>query len=348
MPLLRQAQTQGNKELGARYVLEGSVQKAGDALRVTAQLLDAKDGTHLWAETYDRELSAASIFAVQDEITEQVVAMIGGSYGVISLARQAEIKKKPTDSLDAYEVVLQVSAYYSSSFSPSEHARLREALERAVKLDPSYAGAWSSLSLIYLDEDRYNFNPRPDPLDRALEAARKAVAADPTSQRAHSALATAYFHLQELDAFSAEAESAVSLNPNSPITLASLGLRLHLAGDRRGIAWVRKAMKLDPFLPTHFHFVIADHHFERAEYEAALVAARRINLPGFSWTQIFLAAIYAELGRQSEARAAVEGLLRLSPGFTTETWMELMRKWNYHGDARSRWAAALRKAGLPE
>ena len=117
-----------NKELGARYVLEGSVQRAGDTLRVTAQLLDAKDGTHLWAETYDRELSASSIFAVQDEITEQVVGTIAGSFGVISRARFAEVKEKPTDSLDAYECVLQAAAYYRDTL---DRVRTRKASRRS-------------------------------------------------------------------------------------------------------------------------------------------------------------------------------------------------------------------------
>ncbi|GAF99690.1 unnamed protein product, partial [marine sediment metagenome] len=139
-----------NKELGARYVLEGSVQRAGDALRVTAQLLDAKDGTHLWAETYDRELSASSIFAVQDEITEQVVGTIASRYGVISRSRFAEIKEKPTDHLDAHEAVLRADAYYRDNFIATEHAKVRDYLERAVKSDPSYAEAWANLSFIYL------------------------------------------------------------------------------------------------------------------------------------------------------------------------------------------------------
>ena len=128
-----------NRELGARYVLEGSVQRAGDSLRATAQLLDAKDGTHLWAETYDRELSAASIFEVQDEITQQVVGTIGSFYGVIARARLSEIKEKPTDHLDAYEWVLRAAAYYRDNPVPAEHGKVRDGLERAVKSDPSYA-----------------------------------------------------------------------------------------------------------------------------------------------------------------------------------------------------------------
>jgi adenylate cyclase len=266
-----------NRELGARYVLEGSVQRAESTLRVTVQLLDAKDGTHLWAETYDRELSASNIFSVQDEITEQVVATTAGISGVISRARFAEVKETPTESLDAYECVLQAFAYSRDRFNAPEHARLRDALERAVKSDPGYADAWACLSFIYLDEYRWKYNPRPNPLDRALDAARRAVGSDRAYQWAHSALAQVYFSRQELDAFFAEAERAIALNPNDVVTLAVLGGDLHYAGDERGIALVRKAMKLDPFHPTWFHFPIAHYHFERSEYEEALAAARKIR-----------------------------------------------------------------------
>jgi adenylate cyclase len=337
-----------NKELGARYVLEGSVQRAENALRVTAQLLDAKDGTHLWAETYDRELSAASIFGVQDEITEQVVATIAGPWGVISRARFAEVKEKPTDRLDAYECVLQASAYWRDNVVPAEHARVRDALERAVKSDPGYADAWAWLTVVYLDEHRHNYNPRPDPLDRALEAARRAVASDPTNEFAHCALAEVYFHRHELDAFRAEAERAIALNPNNAPILASMGENLQYLGDERGIALLSRAVKLDPFHPPWFHLAIAVYHFERNEHEAALAAARKIDMPGFAPPQGLLAAIYAELGRQSEAGAAVEELLRLSPGLTTEIAVEQLRKLNFSEDTIRRFVAALRKAGLPE
>jgi adenylate cyclase len=337
-----------NKELGARYVLEGSVQRAGDTLRVTAQLLDAKDGTHLWAETYDRELSAASIFAVQDEITEQVVATIAGVYGVISRARFSEVEARPTTKLDAYDYFVQAGVYARERFSSEEHAKLRDALERAVESDPGYSTAWAFLSYRYSEEHSFSFNPRPEPLDRALEAARRAVTLDPSSHYAHHALANVHFLRHELEAFFAETERALALNPNDAWVLAASGSCLHYAGDERGIAFVRKAMKLDPFHSTTFNLLVADHHFDRGEYDAALDAARKGGLPDYYYAPLLLAAIYAELGRQSEAWSSLQELLRVWPGFTTEAFIEDERKWNVPDDRIHRLVAALRKAGLPE
>jgi tetratricopeptide (TPR) repeat protein len=217
-----------------------------------------------------------------------------------------------------------------------------------VKSDPGYADAWAALSFAYFHEHTFNLNPRPDPLHRALDAARQAVALDPTNQLAHSALAEVYFFRHELDSFFAEAERAIALNPNNAGVLASMGNHLHLVGDERGIALVRKAMKLDPFHPTWFHFTIAHYHFDRREYDQALAAARKINIPGSAAPQMYLAAIYAELGRQSEARSAMEELLRIWRGATADKYVEELRKWNYPEDSIGRWVAALRKAGLPE
>jgi tetratricopeptide (TPR) repeat protein len=191
--------------------------------------------------------------------------------------------------------------------------------------------AWAWLSNIYLDEYRYNFNPRPNSLDRALDAGRRAVASDPTRQDAHHALAAVHFYRHELDAFFAEAERAIALNPNNAAVLAALSTYLQFVGDERGIAFVRKATRLDPFHPTWFYFTIAE-----------------INLPGLAGSHFYLVAIYAELGRQGDARSALEELLRLNPGFTIEKLIHERRKWNARDDAIRRWVAALRKAGLPE
>jgi tetratricopeptide (TPR) repeat protein len=157
-----------------------------------------------------------------------------------------------------------------------------------------------------------------------------------------------YFHRNELDAFTSEAERAIALNPNNAFTLADLGRSLEFAGDERGIALVKKAMKLDPFHPTFYHFAVAHSHFHRGEYEAALAEARKINLPGSWLVPAYLAGIYAELDRHTEARSLLGELLRLRPDSTMEVLTSEARKWNLSDDRIQRWASALRKAGLPE
>jgi adenylate cyclase len=157
-----------------------------------------------------------------------------------------------------------------------------------------------------------------------------------------------YFFRGELDAFFAEAERAIDLNPNHAANLAGLGTRLSYAGDERGIALVKKAIALDPFHPMWFYLPIARHHFERGEHQEAFAAMRNVSMPDYYRAHLFRAAICAELGRDREARSALENLLGLSPEFTIETLIEEWRKWNATDDSIRRWVTALRKAGLPE
>ncbi|MFP6757902.1 MAG: hypothetical protein VCC99_06740, partial [Alphaproteobacteria bacterium] len=186
--------------LGVRYVLEGSVRRSGDSLRVTAQLLDARDGTLLWAENYARDLTTADISAIQDSIMERIVGVLADDFGVISRAGLAEAEAGHTDNLAAYDCVLR-SYGYVDRVSPAEHLAVRACLEEAVALDPTYAEAWGSLALMHQDEYLFGFNPRPDagdPLARAIAASRKAVEADAASQIGHQLMATAHYFAGDL------------------------------------------------------------------------------------------------------------------------------------------------------
>ena len=145
-----------SKELGARFVLEGSMRKAGSSIRVSMQLLDAKTGAHLWAERFDRDLGATDIFAVQDELTDRIVATVADPFGVLTRSLGALAKAKPVDTLTAHECVLRTFAYWQQ-VRPDEHAEVRTALERALQREPDHAEALACLSRVYLDEFRHRF-----------------------------------------------------------------------------------------------------------------------------------------------------------------------------------------------
>ncbi len=311
---------QVGRELNARYVVEGSVQRRDDEIRVNVQLLDATTGAHLWAESYERHLKKAKIFGVQDDITGKVVSAIGDTHGAIFSSTFEQSAGKGTSSLGAYECVLHSYAYWRV-ITPVEHLKVRDCLERAVRLDPRYAEAWASIAHMYVEEYSQGFNARPDPLGRAIDAARRAVELDPRSQLAYRALAVAHFFRHEIDAFNVDADRAIALNPNSADTLAWAGIfvtygnQLDPAQRARGVAMMRKAIAMSPAYPTWYHFPIAWDYYYNGQYEQALSESRKINMPNYYWTRALLITIYGALGRPDQAKEDIATLLELKPDF---------------------------------
>ena len=335
------------RQLGARYVIEGSVRRGGNTIRVNAQLLDANSGNHLWAETFDRELNATEIFALQDEITAQIIGAIAGSYGVIARSQLEAAKTGGTDNLEAYECVLRAYAY-EQTLTPDVHAAVRDCLEHAVELDPTYADAWSKLAFMYADEHAFGYNTRPGSLDRALEAAQRAVELEPSSQMTHWHLARTHFWRNEVDAALIEAERALALNPNNAFVLAAAGVYMAYTNPenlKRGVALTEKAMLIDPNPPGWYHLANILSRYQNRDYEAALASALKMNLPGFYWTHIWRSAIYGQLGRTSDAAESIAKLLKLYPPFSENALYEL-QKVNTDPDFSEHIIEGLRKAGL--
>ena len=332
--------------LGVRYVLEGSVRRSGDSLRVTAQLLDARDGTHLWADNYARDLTTADIFAIQDSIMERIVGVLGSS--VIERAVLKETARRRTENLAAYDCVLRAYAYYDL-VNPAEHKVVRACLEEAVAADPTYAEAWGWLSHMYQDEHKFGFNPRPEaeaPLTRAIAASRRAIEADPISQTGYESLASAHYFAGDLEQFRTAGERAISLNPNHSEKLAYIGMLSAFAGDwDRGIALTDKAVYLNPNHPTWYHATYLVRHYGNRDFEAALLSAKRFNLPGVYLHHLYLAAIYGQLGRLDEARASVAELTALYPGYADVARADLEKVWKDEALV-SAMLDGLEKAGL--
>lgn len=335
------------RDLGVRYVLEGSVRKADQLIRVTGQLIDAEDGAHLFSETYDRDLSGQSLFAIQDDIAERIVAAVGQPYGVLARAAVKRTHQKASQHLTAYDAVLRFYEYWVHH-SNEGHRAVRDALEAAVKLDESYASAWAALAAVYLDELRFGFNPRggSDPLDRALAAAQRAVRLDPENSMAYHFLFSAHFHRGELDEFRATSERAIALNPNHADMLSDLGMMLVSIGEsERGMALADKAIALSPTHPGWFHTAAVVDFYRKGQYEIALDHALQLRMTGFFWNYMALAMCYGQLGREREARSACDTLLEVAPEFATQIW-QYLAFWNLPLDLLQSVAEGLRKAGL--
>ena len=334
-----------SKELGARFVLEGSIRKAGSSIRVSVQLLDAATGAHLWAERFDRALSTSDIFAVQDELTDCIVATVADTYGVLTRSLGALAKAKPVDALTAHDCVLRTFAYWQQ-VRPDEHAELRTALEQALQREPDHAEALACLSVLYLDEFRHDYNARPDALDRALHTAQRAVELDATSQLAYFALAQAHYHRRELSAFRPAADRALSLNPRDTSNVAMMGVLIAYSGDwPSGCSVVQKVMQLNPHHAGWLHFVFVWDHYRKREYEQALAAAEKVNMPGYPWASGALAAIHAQLGRSEAARKHLETFVELAPDVARNVRAELS-KWHVSEELVEHFVDGWRKAGL--
>ena len=305
-------------ELGARYALDGAVRRAGNAVRVSVQLLDAATGTHLWAEAYDRYLDGAGIFKIQDDITDRVVATIADPYGVLVRSMAAAVRDRPVAELSAKELVLRVWSYWHQ-IRPDEHARMRTALERKLEHEPEQEELWACLSHLYSVEHGFRMNPLPDPVERALGAARRAVDIDPTCQMGWEALAEATYFSRDLGAFRNAAERAMTLNPRNTSTVALMGVLISHGGEwERGCEIVRRAMALNPHHPGWYQFPLFFDQYRKGEFDRALETTKRLNMPEDFWVHAVTAAASGRLGRKEDARIALRTLRNLLPGYRDE------------------------------
>jgi adenylate cyclase len=333
-------------KLGARYVLEGSIRKGGSGIRVTAQLVDTHTRAQLWAETYNRDLQASSVFAAQDDIAARIVATVADSYGVLVHSMRTAIRQKEDADLTPAEWQFQYFAY-REQITPAAHGALRTRLERAAGSDDRPSDLWACLAQIYVDEYAFGFPGNDETsLDRALAAARRAVEIDRSNQFALVALTQTHFFRQDLAAFAPAAERAMALNPLNSDALGILGLQLVHTGEfERGTAIVRRAMELNANHAGWMHFAPLWDHFHKGEYEQALECANRVDVPGLFWPYLVMASACGHLGRRAEAAAAVRDLLALDPEFAAHARSNI-GTWHFASGLMDPILEGLRKAGL--
>ena len=333
------------QELGVHYVLEGSVRKAGNALRVTGQLLDATDGSHLWAETYDRNLTDVSIFDVQDELSQGISSAIGDLHGVLGQVRFDRVKKQDLQNLTSEQSVEYANAYYRTQ-AAEDYLLALEVIERASERDPKNGHVLAMLTHITLDGYAFGYSNAPDPLDRAYEAAQTAVRLDPNSDRTHFALARAYFTRGETAAALSSGERTLQINPNSSLRLTGYAQHLALSGKwEQGIEMLEKQ-----FLRPEYHsnisyiFLFFD-RYKNKNYEEAIKIILRMSLPHLWVTHMCLAAAHTESGNAKQAENALSKLTTLRPNFEKEAKSDIKRVF-YLDEIVDELMNGLRKAGL--
>ncbi len=299
------------RELGAKYLLHGTLRQSRDHLRVSAHLIEAASGVEIWSENYDRSLSADQLFAIQDDIRQCIVATISDLHGVIYSTHSKRSQRRPTNDLKAYEL-LAIALEYDKYISPENHLRARRSLEEAVALDPLYDEAWAHLSWIYTDEWVWGFNPLPDSQERALNAALQAIKLAPENYHNHWLLSRVYYFKGDLEGFRAESGRALELNARDGTTLGLIGIYTAWTGDwHKGIDMMRQAMKLNPNYPPYYHVALATWHYQDSDFSQAIEELAKANLPEWTLSQVFKVATHVRLG-QFDLAQSIKGELSRS------------------------------------
>jgi len=331
------------EDLGVRYVLEGSVRKSEDKLRVTVQLIDALKGHHLWAEQYDREMK--DVFAVQDDITRQILGALQ-----VQLTGGAEADKG-TQNLQAYLKLLEaVSVFYK--FTRDGNVRARQLAEEAVAIDQEYARAYAMLSFIHLTDIPMGLSKsRRVSLEKAAHYAKKAKSLDKKDFLGYTALGSSYMGKRDYENAVKEAQKAINLAPGAAFPYHSLANVLLFSGkSHESIDYFNKAIRIDPFPSPNRYFELGFAYFLTGDYEKAVSVSKKACAlaPDSEGCHRTLAAAYGMMGKQTEARAEAAELIRIAPEWSIEGWKQRQAYvYNKQADV-NHIAEGLRRAGLPE
>jgi len=302
------------EELGVRYVLEGSVRKAGDKVRITAQLVDALNGHHLWAKRYDRNIS--DIFAVQDEITKNIITAMQVK---LTEGEQARAVAKGTDSLEAYLKCLQ-SNEYAHRVNPESVALAIQLAEEAIALDPEYAWAYYNLGKAHVVAVWVGASKSPkESIGKAMESLQKAIALDSNLAEAHGRLGFLYAMTRQYDKGVAEAEKAVTLNPNSAMAHVMLGKTLVFDGRwEESIPEYKIAIRLNPIPPNMYLYSLGLSYCWTGQHEEGVTWCEKAvrQEPNSLFARLMMTVVYSLSGRDEQAQAELAEVLRIQPKFS--------------------------------
>jgi adenylate cyclase len=335
---------QVSEELGVQYVLEGSVRRVGDRVRIAAQLIDALTGLHIWAEKYDRDIN--DIFVVQDEITKKIITALQVK---LTEGEQARFYAKGTDNLEAYLKVMEANWHYSQ-ISKEGVLKAKQLAEEAIALDPGYAFAYKILGSTHGIAMQLGMSKNPrESLKRAIGLFRKAIELDDSSAMAHNSLGFWSMYVRQYDTAAVEGKRALELEPNSADVIAGYASIVTILGKpEEAISFFKEALRLNPKPPSYYFHFFGIALRDSGQYEKAVIQARKAieQEPNNLIANVVLTSSLSLAGKEDKARIAAKEILRISPKFSVERW----EKVSPHKDRAvvKRYCNALRKAGLPE
>jgi TolB-like protein len=329
------------RELGVHYVLEGSVRRAGNRVRINAQLIDATTGKHLWAQRYDRDLE--DLFSVQDEVTQSIVAVLPAR---IQAAAFEQASRKMTRSLDAYDYLLRGKFCYHLE-TPEANREAEAHFDRSIELDPRFASAYAWKACTIGQAWRHEFRPRTsERQQRLIQLVEQAMSIDENNAESHRIMSRIALLQGQFAKSEHFLECALALNPNDPRLIAQRGINLTFFGDpEAAIPWIEQAMRLDPFSAHRYYLDMVRALFMAGSpEEATVVLARtaRTHWEHYLW----LAACYAAAGKTSAAEQTGQEAMALRPSLSIAAYIDGWFIWRRNED-KARLRDALAQAGLP-
>lgn len=333
------------QKLGAHFLIEGSVRMDNRQVKISIKLIDTHTGEHLWGEHYQRDLTAANLIMVQEEIARETVTCIASEYGIILQRLSQESRKRKPADLDTYDAILRYY-YHQTQQTPETFLAASRALEQAIIKDPECGVAKAMLASLYGTLYMLDLPRSEDILEKVVELANEAVTLDPNNQLVRIIFAWIYFVLNEKDSFFSETEKALDLNPNSPLRIGALGFYLCLYGEwERGKILLDQAMNQHTHLPGWYHGATTLYFYRLNNYQKAYEEALNYDVPGLFWGPMLRAASLGQLGLETNAHQQLLQLKTLRPDFANKA-RELISRYVKEEELVDHVLEGLQKAGL--
>lgn len=317
--------TEMSQSYGVSHVIEGSIRRSPQQLRVTVQVTETASGRLVATERFDRGGRTEDLFDVQEEIARLIAGRLGSRHGLMASQIAQTVAIRRTESWDTYQLVARFYEYYRS-YAPEIHAETRDRLQQALTHDTQSADGWAAYAMLLLEEYRYHINQRSevDSLALAADAARRAVASDGLNAFAHMTLALTIFYQKDIPGFRAAAARALELNSGHCDVLAEIGsCHLFLGEYKQATELLDRAIELSPIHPGWYHYARCWLYADQGFFEAALIEIEKVPMPDFFWYQAHLAWLHAELGHVDKARQAADVMRAMFPDFEEHALAEL-------------------------